>query len=62
VELRDHTECWQTSSCSKAKVEIQLGLTGFPRGIESNEKILNCEIGFKDLEKVLKLATMHIKY
>jgi len=34
-------------------------LAGFPRGIE---KVLNCEIGFQDLEKVLNLAKMHIKY
>ena len=32
---------------------------GFPRGIE---KVLNCEIGFQDLEKVLDLAKRCIKY
>ena len=26
------------------------------------EKVLNCEIGFQDLEKVLTLAKMCIKY
>ena len=36
--------------------------SGFPRGIESIEKVLNCEIGFQDLEKVLNLAKMYIKY
>jgi len=35
---------------------------GFPRGIESIEKVLNFEISFQDLEKVLNLAKMHIKY
>jgi len=30
---------------------------GFPRGIE---KVLNCEIGFQDLKKVLNLAKMCI--
>jgi len=33
-----------------------------PCGIESIEKVLNCKIGFKDLEKVLNLAKMYIKY
>jgi len=36
--------------------------SGFPRGIESMEKILNREIGFQDLEKVLILAQMFMKY
>ena len=35
---------------------------GCPRGIESTEKVLNCEIGFQDHEKVLNLATMYSKY
>jgi len=35
---------------------------GFPRGIKSIEKVLNCEIGFQDLEKVLNLAKMYVKY
>jgi len=35
---------------------------GFPRGIKSIEKVLNCEIGFQDLEKVLNLAKMCVKY
>jgi len=34
--------------------------TGFPRGIESIEKVLNCEIGFQGLEKILNLAKMYI--
>jgi len=25
-------------------------------------KVLNCEIGFEDLEKVLNLAKMYVKY
>jgi len=29
---------------------------GFPRGIESIEKVLNCETGFQNLEKVWNLA------
>jgi len=37
-------------------------MSRFPRGIESIENKLNCEIGFKDLEKVLNLAKMYIKY
>jgi len=35
---------------------------GFPRGIESIEEVLNFKIGFHDLEKVLNLAKMYIKY
>jgi len=35
-----------------------LYLTGFPRSIESIEKVLNFEISFQDLEKVLSLAKM----
>jgi len=35
--------------------------SGFPGGIESIEKVLNCEIGFEDLEKVLNLAKVYIK-
>jgi len=35
---------------------------GFPRGIESNEKVLNFKIGFQDLEKVLNFAKMYIRY
>jgi len=42
--------------------EIRFMQSGFPRGIESIEKVLNCEIGFQDLEKVLNLAKMYIKY
>jgi len=33
-----------------------LGVAGFPRGIESIEKVLNFKIGFQDLEKVLNFA------
>jgi len=35
--------------------------TGFPRNIESIENILNCEVSFQHLEKVLNLAKMCIK-
>jgi len=35
---------------------------GFPRGIESIEKVLNYEIGFQDFEKVLNLAKTYIRY
>jgi len=46
------------STASNAQVRI----SGFPRGIESIEKALNCEIGFQHLEKVLNLAILYIKY
>ena len=39
-----------------------LHVTGFPRSIESNEKVLNFKIGFQDLEKVLNLAKMSLRY
>ena len=39
-----------------------LFVAGFPRGIEMIEKVLSCEIGFQDLEKVLNLAIMYTKY
>jgi len=35
---------------------------GFPRGIESIEKVLIFEISFQDFEKVLDLVKMYIKY
>jgi len=35
------------------------GKVGFPCGID---KVLNFKIGFQDLEKVLKLAKICIKY
>jgi len=37
-------------------------LPRFPCGIESIEKVLNFKIGFENLEKVLKLAKICIKY
>ena len=49
---------------NKFTVDFQLSgvlLPGFPRGIESIEKVLNFKIGFQDLEKVLNLAKMCIK-
>jgi len=36
-----------------------LNVPGFPHGIE---KELKCEIGFENLQKVLNLATIYIKY
>jgi len=36
--------------------------SGFPRGIESIEKVLNFKIGFQDLEKVLNLVKMSLRY
>jgi len=36
--------------------------TGFPHGIESIEKVLDCEISFQDREKVLNLAKMYIEH
>jgi len=38
---------------------LNVVLAGFPRSIE---KVLNCEIDFQDLEKVLNLGKMYIKY
>ena len=35
---------------------------GFPRSIGSIEKVLNFKIGFQDLEKILNLAKVYIKY
>jgi len=32
------------------------------QGSDEVFKVLNCEIGFQDLEKVLNLAKMYIKY
>jgi len=37
-------------------------IPGFPRSIESIEEVFNFKSGFQDLEKVLKLAKMYIKY
>jgi len=37
-------------------------ITGIPPGIESTEKVLNFKIGFQDLENVLILGKMYIKY
>ena len=36
--------------------------TGLPRRIESIEKVLNFKIVFQDLEKVVHLAKMYIRY
>jgi len=36
--------------------------SGFPRSIESIEKVLKFKIGFQDLEKVLNLAKMYIRF
>jgi len=36
--------------------------TGFPRGIESTEKVMNFKIDFQDLEKVLNFAKMYVRY
>jgi len=36
--------------------------SGFPRSIGSIEKVLNFKIGFQDLEKILNLAKVYIKY
>jgi len=33
-----------------------------PRGIDDIENVLNFKIGFQDLEKVLNLAKMYIRY
>jgi len=48
-----------SSSCLFASL---ITCTGFPRGIESIEKVLNFEIGFQDLEKVLNQAKRFIKH
>jgi len=48
---------------SRTKVLLaQYQNTGFPRGFESIEKVLNFKIGFQDLEKVWKLAEICMKY
>jgi len=47
--------------CSRAS-DFHLFSTGFPRGIESIEKVLNFKISFQDLEKVLNLAKMPIRH
>jgi len=39
-----------------------LTTSGFPRGIEGIEKVLNCEISFQDPKKVMNLAKIYIKY
>jgi len=36
--------------------------TECPCSIESMQKVLKCETGFQDLEKVLNLAKMYMKY
>jgi len=36
--------------------------SGFPRSVESIEKVLNFKISFQDLEKVLNLAKTYIRY
>jgi len=36
--------------------------TGFPCSIRSIAKVLKFKIGFQDLEKVLNLAKMYIRY
>jgi len=37
-------------------------VSGCPCGVESTEKVLNCEIDFQYFGKVLNLAKMYIKY
>jgi len=37
-------------------------VAGFPRSTESIERALKFKIGFQDLEKVLRLAKICIKY
>jgi len=43
-------------------IVIIIAHTGFPRSIESIERVLNFKIVFQDLEKVLNLAKMYIMY
>ena len=50
------------SSLGGCLFRLLLVLSGFPRGIESTEKVLNFKIGFQDLEEVLNLAKMYIRY
>jgi len=47
---------------NKCRVGLRLVIlrSGFSRGIESIENVVNCGIGFKDLEKKLNLAKMYI--
>ena len=46
---------WQPQS-------VRLRITGFPRGIERIGKVLKFKIVFQDLEKVMNLAKMYIRY
>jgi len=55
VTRRDHS----INGCSR---HVHIGDVGFPRGIESIEKILNLKIVFQDLEKVLNFPKMYIRY
>jgi len=54
---------WQPQSeqCLQGPGE-RLRITGFPRGIERIEKVLKFKIVFQDLEKVMNLAKMYIRY
>ena len=54
--------CSSTLWCTRKWNNLLVGKAGFPRGIESIEKVLNFEIGFQDLEKVLNLTKMYIRY
>jgi len=51
-----------TAQSNLVKHFYLLWKSGLPRGIESIEKVLNFKIGFQDLEKVLNLAIMCIRY
>jgi len=42
--------------------ELLLLFSGYPCGIESIKKVLNFKIGFQDLEKVLNLAKMSLRF
>jgi len=58
------SDCFANLSHHSAHISIEprKDEPGFPCGIESIENVLNCESGFQDLEKVLNLAKMYIKY
>jgi len=40
---------------------VKTAYAWFPRGIESIEEVLNFQIVFQDLEKVLNFAKMYIR-
>jgi len=46
----------------KAIINVRCLHLGISQGSHAVLKVLNCEIGFQDLEKILNSAKMYIKY